>query len=733
MAQPVTLKGKDFYVENEKFYPMVVNYGTLGLYNTNGEYFLASDHNYNADNGSGCDSWTTCSDKIQLEFDSISRMGFNTVRLGFCPDYIKGDGLITKFGRRGDLIIPCNPLDTSDLCMRIILSIYDEILRLANATMPHPLKVILVMKGDKTILSETEISLRNDFLAAAAKHLNSSIHSNAILAYDIFNEPAYHIDSASVYGKTKQEACEIISTWYDIIKTNAPQHLVTVGNCGMDDIWSFDPSLLKVDFNSEHCYPDFKSFENRADPATQELARIRTANRLYWFNQTSVVPWIVGETGFHASRYWGVKNGLNGDTIDFQNYIDFSLNAVCNCGGSGYSWWQYKDVRWSDTLHPNFGRNFYGLLERHEYWQPSNPPPNPFIKKPGVDIFKNYVPQITGACPTSYSPVFDENNPYYNPWQHPPSPEKEIGRYVFDQYGNPIRDAVVKVWTSFGMDTIKKYTLNGVVRDTLYAVGRTDVYDTHTDVTGYFKAIPSPRYGFEGTPQKIDSAIAMIWVSAAGANIFESDWNSEDGPTIRDTIKLNKIKDNVVISGETVLNGQTKAYKGRKSLTVSNTNIHTGGNATFTSQRSITLHPGFVAHAGSQVKISIAPPDCNETPLRQTSIEEIFDHQKNKTVASNSSTKSNEIELLFELDLSENYISIFPNPTNSTATIQLHSKNYETSLNSIKIYDLLGREILSKQVNENSFTIDLSSYPKGVYFIEVKDRNTSYYQKIINQ
>jgi hypothetical protein len=180
----------------------------------------------------------------------------------------------------------------------------------------------------------------------------------------------------------------------------------------------------------------------------------------------------------------------------------------------------------------------------------------------------------------------------------------------------------------------------------------------------------------------------------------------------------------------TVLNGQYKTYTGRRSLTVSNTAINSGGNATFTSQKSIILLPGFIADAGSHVSIYIAPPDCNEMPLREELAENMLANTKD---FKNFIKDHKEIKLFFETDFSENYIILFPNPTNSTITVQLHSNNSETSLISIKLMDLMGREILSQKINGQSHVLDVSTCPKGIYFLEAKDETNSYYQKLIIQ
>jgi len=578
------------------------------------------------------------------------------------------------------------------------------------------------MQGDTTTLGETEVDLWSEFMAVVASHLKNSTHYNALLAYDVMNEPDYHVKPLP----NKQRACEIISTWYDAIKNADPCCLVTIGNCGMDDLFSFDPSTLKVDFNSLHYYPGYNTrpYENRTLPSVQQKIRIRTASDLYWFNQASIVPWIVGETGFTASAFWGVDKGLNGTLADMGNFVTYSLNATCNCGGSGYSWWQYKDVRWyNDTTTSKFGNNFYGLLARTEVGQI----PDPFVEKPIVNLFRNYTPGVTGPCPVDKSDIFDENKIYYNRFGYTAPNNLKIERTVKDLDGNPIKDAVVLVSTYFGKDTIKKYILNGVERDTLYSEDRYDVYYTHTDINGKFIAIPCPtRYGFvgHGTIPDTPPYIYGIWVSAAGAE--KKEYYHWDWETMPNLIELKKIKDDVVISGETVLSGQYKAYKGRKSLTVYNTNVNTGGWADFTSQKSILFLPGFTANAGSNVNIYIAPPDCNE-------LSSFYIPRGSDNYLLKNKQETKDIKLLFEKDFTETSISVFPNPTNSTATIQLHSTNKEAALDYIKLYDIFGRTILSVSASGISHVINVSTCPQGIYFIEAKTLDKTYYQKLIIQ
>ena len=462
----------------------------------------------------------------------------------------------------------------------------------------------------------------------------------------------------------------------------------------------------------------------------QEKMRKRTANYLYWFNQASIVPWIVGETGFTASASHSISEGLNGTLADQGKFVEYTLDAVCNCGGSGFSWWQYQDVWWTTP-----DECYLGLLERATLPQPSAE------KQPAVNHFRNYPKFPTAnpsACPVDRTDIFDANKLYYNPFGYPRNSQKEITRRVIDQDGKPIKNAVVRVWVDMGavVPPIPNPTPDNPNNKITYFP---DTFWTFTDADGYFTAIPTQYNSLSDTiPLPTEwPGIAMIWVSAAGAEVQKpEDWGwwwcaGCLESHIPNPIVLNKIKDDVVVSELTVTSGQTKTYKGRKSLTVSNTTINSGGNATFTSAKSITLLPGFNAQAGSVVNIYIAPYDCNELDI--INAKSIFLASKNNLPEIDGIADNKTIQLSFAHDFVENTISIFPNPANYTVTIQLNSNNNESFFNYIRLYDVFGRTVLHSSISENFYVFDISKLPKGIFFIEASDFNSKYYQKLIIQ
>ena len=75
----------------------------------------------------------------------------------------------------------------------------------------------------------------------------------------------------------------------------------------------------------------------------------------------------------------------------------------------------------------------------------------------------------------------------------------------------------------------------------------------------------------------------------------------------------------------------------------------------------------------------------------------------------------------------ESKISIYPNPSNGVFVIEL-----DKALNhDVMVYNVLGQTVLSTFTNTMLTTIDLSSFDKGVYTIEIKDRNVTYIEKVI--
>jgi len=77
----------------------------------------------------------------------------------------------------------------------------------------------------------------------------------------------------------------------------------------------------------------------------------------------------------------------------------------------------------------------------------------------------------------------------------------------------------------------------------------------------------------------------------------------------------------------------------------------------------------------------------------------------------------------------ENLLSIYPNPSNGSFTIDL--KDLENA--NIEIYSIFGQRILKKPLTQYSTKFNLSKYSKGVYFIKVETNNKTIVRKIVLQ
>jgi hypothetical protein len=65
----------------------------------------------------------------------------------------------------------------------------------------------------------------------------------------------------------------------------------------------------------------------------------------------------------------------------------------------------------------------------------------------------------------------------------------------------------------------------------------------------------------------------------------------------------------------------------------------------------------------------------------------------------------------------DSYFSIYPNPASSQFTVKTDVSMQGT----IKVFDILGKELLQKSFNSSLNTIDCAEMPDGVYIVQVTD------------
>jgi len=82
-------------------------------------------------------------------------------------------------------------------------------------------------------------------------------------------------------------------------------------------------------------------------------------------------------------------------------------------------------------------------------------------------------------------------------------------------------------------------------------------------------------------------------------------------------------------------------------------------------------------------------------------------------------------------------VSIYPNPTSGTFTLSIRNYEYSPAQagrnGEIRIYDVLGQEVYSQLITNNSTTISLPDISNGVYFYQLTNGKETYRGKFVKQ
>ncbi len=96
---------------------------------------------------------------------------------------------------------------------------------------------------------------------------------------------------------------------------------------------------------------------------------------------------------------------------------------------------------------------------------------------------------------------------------------------------------------------------------------------------------------------------------------------------------------------------------------------------------------------------------------------------------------STEIKALYDLSGSlvvnkfdNKAFAYYPNPVSDELNL-----SYSYGLTSVKVTDIMGRQLYFKKLNENAVKVDMSGMSKGVYFVEVTSNNSSKTIKVIKK
>lgn len=390
----VGMENGRFEVDGKPFFPLVINYMT-DLQWAGDSCWAASALDYQSDRRYR--SGTRSGARLQLsgEFQLMRQMGFNAVRFGLAPDLVitPESGRVMLHSRHGmgrdTLLAFEGPWEAR------YLNALEDLIDLAEE---EGLKVILLvrMRPDDLVFEQ--------HVARIMDHLKDH---TGILAYDLFNEPLYF---DKPHHRPKKDVHRTVKRWRSLAREHAPHHLITIGLTGIRETHAWDPNILDVDFISFHPY---------------EYEPDQVLNEIRWYGTHVRTPWMIGETSLPA----------DGDSVSYAEqtlFAERTLQQVRAYGGIGYSWWQFKDVRWG-----RFHSDYMGVVSQEgETSVPGHPIAVTGTVKPVAQVFQGFDASVGPGAPE----VLPN---YFNYSQHRMT--RLTGRLV-DERGRSVEGGVVLAW-----------------------------------------------------------------------------------------------------------------------------------------------------------------------------------------------------------------------------------------------------------------------------------------------
>ena len=165
------------------------------------------------------------------------------------------------------------------------------------------------------------------------------------------------------------------------------------------------------------------------------------------------------------------------------------------------------------------------------------------------------------------------------------------------------------------------------------------------------------------------------------------------------------------------------------NLTINSTPAPTGAA---TQSLSSLLTVGDIAVVGSNVVwyASSADATSGSFPLSNATVLANTTYFATQTIAGCVSTTSLAVTIttLANQDFDMTQFSYYPNPV-----IDLLNVSYSQDMTNVKVFNMIGQQLLSKDVNATTTQIDMSSYAIGAYFIQVSTGNAMKTVRVIKK
>ncbi len=434
---------------NQLYKPLVCNYGIQFLQDNTGAWYISPEQGYSinsstpdgthmfdpnsANHVNGPTNVTLSKNKILSDLARIKSLGFTEIRLA---------GAAYRIGVNGDTN-PANGNGFPTGSTSTYFNLMDNFLTQVDAA---GLKVIYALGGMSGEFDFTNNTAYKASMKTIAAHYATSIPGQAIMAYDLHNEPANRLHTH--LENDKYNFTKLYSEWANSIKAVDPNHLITIGFYGISGMSENDPTLLPIDFVSFHLYWGSSPY------SIADVKKIMNT-WYYWTGKVMTMPWIIGETSYSAEDNvspWNPPNTSLGTETDQKDFADYTLRLSVDCNCKGYSWWKYQNTSWGIPYEDYMGiYNIYSSSGEG-------------TAKPVASSFPAYagMTQVKANCPMP--------NDYYsilNGTSSATSGNSILTGYVRDNFGNIVPNAVISAfdntWTknfatfsdATGMFTIK--------------------------------------------------------------------------------------------------------------------------------------------------------------------------------------------------------------------------------------------------------------------------------------
>ena len=165
------------------------------------------------------------------------------------------------------------------------------------------------------------------------------------------------------------------------------------------------------------------------------------------------------------------------------------------------------------------------------------------------------------------------------------------------------------------------------------------------------------------------------------------------------------------------------------AVTVNTTAAPTGAA---TQSLSSLLTVGSIVVTGTNVVwySSSANAAAGTNPLPNTTVLSNATYYATQTVGGCTSATSLAVTIttLGNQDFDMTAFSYYPNPVNAILNL-----SYSQALTNVKVFNMLGQQLLAKEVNANTTQIDLSSFANGAYFIQVATESATKTVRVIKR